>query len=64
MKKEPKFKYGEFVGFRSDSEFTASNKLLAPVRVIYSKWDKANKEYEYRLQNTISAYLEHELELR
>lgn len=64
MKTEPKFNRGDLVGWKSDSDFTASNRLLKPMRVVSSTWDKQEVQWVYKVSNYAGDHSEYELESR
>lgn len=59
---KPKFKKGDLVGFRSDSEFTKSNRDKPAQKITLIKSTKYG--YEYIITHYIGTHLEYELELR
>lgn len=59
---EPKFQKGDLVGFRSDSDFTKSNRDKPAQKITLIKQTKYG--YEYEISNYAGTHLEHELESR
>lgn len=62
QKMEAKFKVGDLVGFKSDSEFTKSNRELKPKKI--TKVIKTKYGFEYKISNYIGFEREYDLELR
>ena len=56
------FKKGDSVGWRSDTEFTKSNKEIPAMTVVDAR--KTKDGYEYKVTGNIGWVSEHELEIR
>lgn len=61
---EPKFKKGDLVGYKSDSEFTKINKEKPAMRVVESSWNNEYSRWQYKLPNNLGYEFEHDLESR
>ena len=61
---EPKFKKGDWVGYKSDTDFTKSNRDKPPHQVVRSSWNNEYKRWQYALANVLGTEFENDLELR
>jgi len=59
-----KFKVGDMVGWKSDTPFTAENKLKPAQKI--TAWRKCldGEGYEYKITNYVGWQMQHELESR
>ena len=59
-----KFKIGDMVGWRSDSDFTKENKNKPAQKVVAYRKCPDTGNWNYRITNYLGWQMEHELELR
>lgn len=64
LKMKRKFDKGDMVGWKSDSEFTKSNKEKSTQKVIDYQETIDGEGWEYRITNYMGWQMQHELELR
>jgi len=59
-----KFKKGDLVGWKSDTDFTKSNKSKPSERILDVQKTLDGEGWEYLITNYIGWQMQHELELR